>query len=257
MDWREIEVAGDGTHHVRDGRPVYVERYDEVLKFHAPGLAPVRGTGGAFHIDAMGRPAYLRRFVRTFGFYEERAAVQAADGWHHIHVDGADLYTERHRWCGNYQCGRVTVSAANGHFLHLDQSGVPLYVSRWRYAGDYRDGIAVVQMDDGRSTHIDGEGEFVHGCCFLDLDVFHKGFARARDTDGWMHVDRRGRPAYPRRFAAVEPFYNGQARVERFDGAFEIITESGVAVVQLRAPTMKEISDDQMVTARSGEGSRE
>jgi hypothetical protein len=68
--------------------------------------------------------------------------------------------------------------------------------------------LAVVQAQDGRSTHIDPGGRRVHGQWFLDLDGFHKGFARARDDAGWMHIDARGAPVYARRFAAVEPFYN-------------------------------------------------
>jgi hypothetical protein len=49
--------------------------------------------------------------------------------------------------------------------------------------------------------------------------------ARARDTKGWHHVDASGKPAYARRFTAVEPFYNGQARVERSAARRVIITE--------------------------------
>jgi hypothetical protein len=171
-------------------------------------------------------------------------------------VDGADFYSQRYAWCGNYQFGRVTVRAENGDYLHLDQGGEPLYVLRWRYAGDYRDGIAVVQRDDGYSTHIDGEGKPAHGCWFVDLDVFHKGFAGARDANGWMHVDRRGRPVYARRFAAVEPFYNGQARVDRFDGAFEIIDESGRSILQLRPPATREPGGDQAVVAATVDGAK-
>ncbi|MEZ4226804.1 MAG: hypothetical protein R3B13_38030 [Polyangiaceae bacterium] len=67
--------------------------------------------------------------------------------------------------------------------------------------------------------------------------MFHKGFARARDEHGWTHVDAQGCPAYSRRFQAVEPFYNGQARVERFDGGLEVIDEGGVTLVELRGGT--------------------
>ena len=38
----------------------------------------------------------------------------------------------------------------------------------------------------------------------------------------------------PQRFAGVEPFYNGRARVERDDGGVEVIDESGSTVVELR-----------------------
>ena len=79
-------------------------------------------------------------------------------------------------------------------------------------------------------------GRRVHERWFSDLDAFHKGAARARDADGWTHVDTGGEPLYTRRFAMVEPFYNGQARAERFDGALEIIDVCGRSIVELRAP---------------------
>ncbi|HVK71197.1 MAG TPA: methyltransferase, partial [Polyangium sp.] len=77
----------------------------------------------------------------------------------------------------------------------------------------------------------------------VDLDVFHKGFARARDEAGWMHVDRRGRAVYTRRFAAVEPFYNGQARVERLDGGLDVIDEQGDTIVELRSARANDFAE--------------
>ena len=62
-----------------------------------------------------------------------------------------------------------------------------------------------------------------------------------------MHIDASGCPMYRRRFAAVEPFYNGQARVERVDGGLEVIDETGSTVVELRAALKSEfaaLSDD-------------
>ena len=247
MNWRGAAVAPSATHHVRGGVPLYAERFDEVLKFHEPGLAAVRRHGRAWHIRSDGEPAYRRRFDRTFGFYEGLAAAAAPDGWRHVRPDGTDLYDVRYAWCGNFQDGRCAVRDAGGAYLHLTPEGIPSYDARWRYAGDFRDGIAVVQSGDGRSTHIDPLGAEIHGVWFLDLDVFHKGFARARDEDGWMHVDASGRPLYRRRFAAVEPFYNGQARVERHDGGLEVIDETGSGVVELRPAPKSEfaaLSDD-------------
>lgn len=235
-DWTRARVAPGGTHHEIDGRPLYAARFDEVLKYHPPGLAPARDGTGAFHIDPKGRPAYAARYRRTFGFYEGLAAVAAEDGWHHIRPDGSPAYPARWAWCGNVQGSRCAVRTTSGRYGHVRPDGSPATGLCWRYAGDFRDGVAVVQGDDGRSTHIDDQGGLVHGRWFLDLDVFHKGYARARDEGGWLHVDARGRPAYARRFAAVEPFYNGQARVERPDGGLEVIDERGEALVELRGP---------------------
>lgn len=243
MTWRSLRVAPCGTHHLdAHGQPAYDERFDEVLKFHEPGLAPVLRGGRAWHVRSDGSAAYDRRFLRTFGYYEGLAAVVAPDGSHHITPDGTDASPRRYAWCGNFQQGRCTVRDLASAYHHITSGGDDAYPARWRYAGDYRDGIAVVQADDGSSTHVRLDGSLLHDQWFVDLDVFHKGFARARDDDGWMHVDLRGRPVYLRRFQAVEPFYNGQARVERFDGALEVIDEAGARLVELRPARRSEFA---------------
>lgn len=234
MTWRKTTIGPDATHHLLDGKPLYKRRFLEVLKFHAPGLAPVRDGSGSYHIDVAGVAAYAHRFARTFGFYEGRAAVQAVDGWHHVLPDGTPLNANRYGWCGNFQGGQCPVRMQDGRYRHLDEHGGAAYAATWRYAGDFRDGVAVVQDDAGLHTHIDGGGQLLHGRRFLDLDVFHKGFARARDGEGWHHVRQDGNALYARRFAAVEPFYNGQARVERADGGLEVIDEAGGTFVVLR-----------------------
>lgn len=243
MIWRRTQIADDGSHHRLDDRPLYAERFDAVGKFHAPGLAPVRRGAQAWHIDASGQPRYAARFRQCFGYYEDRAAVDDGTSWFHVDPEGASIGPARHAWCGNFQNGAAPVRDFEGQYHHLDRSGNPLYDERWRYAGDFRDGIAVVQSQDGRSTHVDLRGRLVHGLWFEDLDVFHKGWARARDTQGWTHVDAMGRPGYARRFAAVEPFYNGQARVETFAGGLEIIDERGQTLVVLRTSEPTDFTD--------------
>ena len=247
--WQNYRISVDGTHHVADERPAYAARFLDVLKFHAPGLAPVVDDSGAYHINPDGLPAYDARHVRSFGFYEGRAAVHSADGWFHILPDGSPLYTERYAWCGNFQESRCPVRLHDGSYFHIDQDGTPVYSERHRYAGDFRDGYAVVQRDDGRHSHIDRSGALLHARWFLDLDVFHKNFARARDKQGWHHVDIAGQPLYQARHRNVEPFYNGQARVESADGSLLVIGEAGEIVVELRGPPrspLQELSGDMV-----------
>ena len=248
-NWRDYRISADGTHHVCDGRPAYAARFQEVLKFHAPGLAPVLDDSGAYHIVPDGWPAYEPRHVRTFGFYEGRAAVHTTGGWFHILPDGSALYPERYVWCGNFQEGRCPVRPPDGRYFHIEEDGTPAYSERHRYAGDFKDGYAVVQRDDGQHSHIDQSGAFLHGRWFLDLDVFHKDFARARDEQGWHHVDTRGQPLYRDRYRNVEPFYNGQARVEGIDGSLSVIGETGETLVELREPLrspLEELSGDMV-----------
>ena len=247
--WSDYRISQDGSHHVYRDRPAYAGRFLEVLKFHAPGLAPVQHVSGGYHITPDGLPAYTDRHLRTFGFYEDRAAVQSHDGWFHILPDGTPLYPERYAWCGNFQEGRCPVSLPDNTYFHITAEGLPAYMERYWYAGDFRDGIAVVQREDGKHSHIDSWGNLQHGKWFLDLDVFHKNHARARDEWGWHHVDLQGEALYDARFRNVEPFYNGQARVERFDGSLSVIDEIGETLVELRKPLrspLEELSADMV-----------
>ena len=235
--WRDYRISEDLTHHTLRGRPAYGARFKEVLKFHEPGLAPVLDKDGAYHVDPGGESAYPRRYIRTFGYYEGRAAVHSSEGWFHILPEGKPLYEQRFGWCGNFQEGRCTVRTQEGRYFHINLAGVPVYRRSYRYAGDdFRDGWAVVQDDDGLHTHIDTEGNEIHGKLFQDLDVFHKGLARACDSGGWHHIDIEGNPLYSRRFQQVEPFYNGQSRVGGLDGSLLVIDESGETLLTLRKP---------------------
>ena len=220
-----------------------------MLKFHEPGLAPVHDASGAYHITPEGLPAYVSRYIRTFGFYEGRAAVHSYDGWFHIIPDGISLYGERFAWCGNFQEDRCAVRLPGGGYFHIEDDGSPAYEDRYRYAGDFKDGYAVVQREDGKHTHIDRSGNTLHGRWFQDLDVFHKRYARACDSNGWHHVDMTGEPLYGERFRNVEPFYNGQARVEAFDGSLSVINKSGQTLLELRRPSeshLEELSGDMV-----------
>jgi len=239
--WARTRVSADRTHHTLGGAPLYPNRFTEVLSFHAPGLAAAKDGTGAFHIDVTGRPVYARRFTRTFGFYEELSTVEDGSGAFHLRADGTELSPERYAWCGNFQGGRCTVRAREGHYFHVDREGLPAYAKRYAYAGDFRDGLAVVQEPSGMHLHIHEDGRPLNGRRFLDLDVFHKGHARARDERGWHHVDTAGAPLYARRFAMVEPFYNGQARVEDEDGALLVIDERGEVLRELRPPKRSEL----------------
>ncbi len=235
IKWHETCVSADGTHHLWGAAPFYNRRFLSVLKYHAPGLASVKNETGAFHINIDGEDLYPERYSRTFGFYQGKASVDGGDGgWFHITINGKPLYSQRYQWCGNFQENRCPVRNEYGEYFHIDEYGKALGNVLWKYAGDYRDGIAVVQDEKGRHFHVDKNGNKIHLNGFADLDIFHKGFARARDERGWHHIGKNGKPLYTRRFSNVEPFYNGQARVEGSDGSLLIIDELGETITMLK-----------------------
>ena len=240
--WKQTTVSGCETHHLMDEVPCYEKRFDNVLKFHEPGYAPVKDKIGSYHIDILGNPIYDQRFLRTFGFYEGYAVVETELGWFHILPNGNPAYEERYAWCGNFQEGLSPVRDQAGNYFHINRNGERLYGQNYRYVGDFKDEIAVVCRDNGTSSHIDTEGKFIHSHWYLQLDVFHKGFARAKDERGWFHIKKGrrstpdGLPAYHKRFSSIEPFYNGQAHVEDFEGNLLVIDEEGQTIREISKP---------------------
>ena len=229
-NWKTSTPAPHGTHHLKlpGGRALYQSRYDAVLPFHAPGLAPARLGGEAFHILPTGRRAYPQQFTKTFGFYDNLAAVTAGSDWFHIHPDGHAAYREIWSWCGNFQQGRCPVRDDKGHYYHICRDGTLLAGGPHHYAGDFREGMAVVRSMDGLCRHITLKGEYLHDRTFFDLDVFHKGLARARDADGWFHIAADGSDASSgRRYRNLEPFYNGQSLAKTHNGETAVIDEQG------------------------------
>lgn len=222
---KKIEISKDGTHHTIEGIPLYTTQFDTVLAFHEPGLAPVKDQTGAYHILPTGEPAYTKRFIDTFGFYNNLATVKDKAGFFHIHPDGNPAYDEIYDWCGNFQHSLCVVKNKQ-HYFHINTEGKRIYNKNYAYAGDYREGYAVV-CKDGLHTHIDRQGQQLHNQWFLDLDVFHKGYARAKDNNGWFHIDKNGNALYKNRFLNIEPYYNNLARVTTHEQNILIIDPNG------------------------------
>jgi hypothetical protein len=218
-----------------DGTPAYSSRFKHVGKFHPPGLAPAHEDSGWMHIQTDGMAAYSNRYEHTWGFYCGLAAAKDAAGWMHVAASGVPAYEERYAWVGNFQEGLCPVQSCDG-FYHVDQSGRRVYADTYSYAGDFRDGIAVVtSSEDGLCRHITSDGKPLHEGAFIDLDVFHKGFARAKDARGWFHITPDGKACYPERYASVEPFYNGLARADTADGRRVRISPNGATVDSFHA----------------------
>jgi len=233
MNWQNIKVSADNTHFLFEETPIFNRKFIEVLKFHAPGLAPVKDDSGSYHINIEGEELYSERYSRTFGYYCNRATVVKNEEWYHINEHGERSHKNSFVWAGNYQENLCTVRDATNQYFHIDQYGLRKYSNSYIYAGDYKEGIACVKSNDGFFRHIDQNGLFLTERQFLDLGVFHKNFATARDIKGWHHVDKGGDPIYKSRFLAVEPFYNGFALVTDFNFQKMIIDEAGKVMLSI------------------------
>jgi len=235
MNWQEIKISADGTHFLYIDNPVFGRKFIEVLKFHAPGLAPVKDETGAYHIDVWGNNLYEERYSRTFGYYCNRAAIVKDGTWCHLTEQGEPAYHHFFSWTGNYQEDICPVRDIDGNYFHIDLAGKRIYTEKYTYCGDFKDRVACVRTVNGFYRHIDNLGAFLNDKEFLDLGIFHKNFATAKDKDGWFHINRSGKELYKNRFTSIEPFYNGFALVETAANVKCIIDESGNMVLNLAA----------------------
>lgn len=233
MNWKDIEISSDSSHFLFEGKPIFNNQFHEVLKFHAPGIAPVRDESGWYHIDVLGKELYATRYSRTFGFYCLRAAVVLNEKWFHINELGKQVYSDSFRWIGNYQENLCTVRDINNQYFHIDLDGHKIYSETFTYAGDFKDGIACVKTVSGFYNHIDTTGNYLNNIDFLDLGIFHKNYATAKDEGGWHHIDKKGRELYKQRYAVIEPFYNGFALVTQFNMEKVIIDEKGNEIINV------------------------
>jgi hypothetical protein len=244
LSYRDIELAPAADGYLYKGQPIFSHLdIEEGLKFHSEGLAAVKILkkhldGDRYyiwkHINTAGNFIYPEQYQRVFGYYFGKAAVNDFGGnCFHINTAGKRVYDDNYTWAGNYQQDKVVVRADKLYF-HLDKNGQRYYNDEYIYAGDYKDGFAVVKMSDGYYNHIDLNGHLQYeNSHFLDLGVFHKNIATARDERGYHHTDKNGRALYKERYMQVEPFYNGAALVTNFDHSRLIIAENGDWILSL------------------------
>jgi hypothetical protein len=234
MIWKEIKLSADEKSYIYKEMPLLKgKQFLEALSFHPPGIAAVKDETGAYHIDSNGKPLYDKRYIRTFGIYNERATVVTINGFAHIDSNGKEAHEHHFNWAGNYQEGLCSVRDETFNYYHIDQDGNRAYNTDYRYTGDFKYGIACVMLSNERWTHIDRNGNLLHGKVFCEVGVYHKGIATARDEAGWFHIDKEARPLYTHRFSSIEPFYNGIS-LATIKGEKVLIQESG-EIFQLKA----------------------
>jgi len=244
-DWKITRPHIDNTHHcTEDAVAIYGARFEAVLPFHPPGLAPVSDGENWYYILPDGTSAFPHVFTQAFGFYCGFATVEKNGNWFHIKSDGTRAYNMNWAWCGNFQQNRCSVRDENGYYHHIRTNGNFLNSVANTYAGDFREGVAVVRDLDGYCRHIDLEGEYINSQRFYDLDVYHKGFAKARDSQGWHHINKNGEDiSRGKRYSSIEPFYNGQALVKRWNNEIYVIDELGSERAYIQRSKSEHISE--------------
>ena len=195
-----IRISTDNTCHVENHKPIYEQKYINVMNFH-DGIAAVRDESGAYHIDTDGKPTYNRRFIKTFGYYEGLAAAVDESGAYHIDLEGKPAYTARFRWTGNFQGGRCPVRTEDGSYSSIDHSGKQ-HVTGVGYIGDYSEGKTIVRGSRG-CTYADKETVPDDCIWHLDCTNYCNGRAFVSEGDGYFLIDEEGNSLDGQRFERI------------------------------------------------------
>ncbi|WP_372998328.1 methyltransferase [Sulfurimonas sp.] len=240
-----LNISFNETHHIENGQPLYETRYKRVMSFH-DNIAPVETENESFFINRDNQKLFNRTFKKAYGFYEGVSAVYDAQGWFHIDSNGMDIYAQRYQWVGNFQEALCVVRDSENNYFHINKNGSRLYNDNYSYTGDFKYGIAVVINEEGKATHIGNNGSLLHLKYFDELDLFHKGYAVAKDAKGYFHINKNGDELYKDRYQKLEPFYNGVALATNFSGQKVIIEETEVnplAITQERVDKEKILNE--------------
>ncbi len=228
-------ISFQETHHEINGKPLYEKRFSKVLSYHngiAPVYTEIDKKKVAYFIDYSGDNIFDRYFIQAFGFYDGLAAVCDESGFFHINLDGKDLYKNRYAWCGNFVENKCSVCDFEGNYFHISINGERLYNENFIYVGDFKYGIAVAVLKNGKSVHIFENGIRVHNMEYDALYPYHKGYAVAKDSKGFFHIDKAGKELYKERYAELEPFYNNKALATDFYGNKLIIDYDSLGMAQ-------------------------
>ena len=237
--WQLARVSPDGTHHCVDECPLYEKRFFACCLFMRQGWRRCM-TGMPPIILMPVEIALIRMFLLTLLAFMKI--------WRRCKPKKVVFISRRMepRLMIRVMCGAEISKADSPLFSPIadififSPDGQALYMDGFLYAGDFRERRAVVRLRDGLCTHIGEDGAYTHSMRYYDLDVYHKGFARARDERGWTHIDGDGMPLYDRRFAMAEPFYNGRALAETADGEIVTIDSCGRNIdTVLNSPRIK------------------
>lgn len=227
MTYKDLILSENNTCFLYQNENVFNRFFLNALKFHLENLAAVQDEKGWFHIDLQGKDLYLERYKRTFGYYFGASAIRDFDdNYFHINTIGKRLYNQNYKWCGNFQQKLCVIKNFENQYFHIDLKGDAIYSEKYLYAGDFYDNYACVMLEENKLfKHIDYNGKDLNGRLFEDLGVFHKGFATAKDKNGWFHIDTKGNEIYKERYLQIEPFYNGCALVTTFENEKKIIID--------------------------------
>lgn len=210
------------------------------MSFH-DGIAPVQSENIAFFINTKNIHQFNRDFEKAYGFYNDISTVKDKNGWFHINKTGQDIHNDRYSWSGNYNENKCIVKDFNDNYFHINPYGERVYSQNYVYAGDFKYNIAVVVDYDGKHTHIKDDGDLLHGKLFNELDIFHKGYAVAKDDKGYFHIDKKGNELYCQRYQKLEDFYNGFSYATSFDNTKVLLDKSEYKEIKITvAPIDKE-----------------
>jgi|GEM_PF-3782075 hypothetical protein len=164
-------------------------------------------------------------------FSEGLAAFKKGGKWGFIDQDGNEKIAPQ--WAsvrGSFREGTAAVCDAAGKWGIIDRDGNMLVHPAWAAATPFHQGRAVVTDSDGSQRIVSSDGEISAGR-WKSVSFFAEGFAVIQNEDGFYGLmNRAGKIVIEPRLKCLDPYSEGLAKIEDFDGKVGFLGYDGVAI---------------------------
>ncbi len=210
----------------RSGEIVIPAVFDKVQAF-SDGLACVLvyDKGGYGYIDRKGQWAIAAQFSYAYPFVEGRARAQVEGGYGYIDSTGRTVVAPSgdYRISTDFSGGRAAFHQGTAGWGYLDPSGAIVIAPVFFGGHAFREGLARATLSGGMSAegkrtakrygYIGPDGKFVIAPQFDDAGDFSEGRAGVSVGGRYGFIDAQGKLRVEARYAGVESFSGGLARV--------------------------------------------
>lgn len=156
-------------------------------------------------IDTLGQLRVRTMYEQLGSFAEGRLAVNNADNWGFVNIDGLEVIPCRFREVQNFQEGLAAVRLGRS-WGFIDKQGDVEIDFLYRRAGNFSNGLTWVIAENGKAGFVNRQNEFVIQPRFDRAYDFYKGVARVVEDGKFTLIDTLGRYLLRQRFTDIGPF---------------------------------------------------
>lgn len=219
-----------------DGKIVIEPKYNQKgLNYFKEGKCYVRDSEAelGYYIDKNGEKVFEGLFLYGMPFYESRAFVKEADGWHVIdengnHIFGKALGEYSKTVPGRFSDGKATVIVDDKYGV-IDSNGNFVIYPDFEELLTLTDGC-IVYKKDGKYGYMKADGKIITEPVYDYLSNFKNGVAAFGFKDKQGVVKSDGKEILAAKYKNIDVLDNGLIKVTKDNNKFFYINSNGKVI---------------------------